>query len=63
MTLVVKNLPVHAGDVRDAGLISGWENPLERRPWQPIAVFLPGEAHGEEPSGLQSTELQRVGSD
>ena len=24
MTLVVKNLPVNAGDVRDVGLISGW---------------------------------------
>ena len=27
--LVVKNLPAGAGDVRDMGLILGWEGPLE----------------------------------
>ena len=39
-----KNLPANAGDVRDAGLISGkipW-----RRKWQPTPVFLPGKSHG-----------------
>ena len=25
MVLVVKNLPVNTGDIRDAGLIPGWE--------------------------------------
>ena len=29
MALVVKNLPANAGDARDAGLIPGWEDPLE----------------------------------
>ena len=29
VALVVKNLPANAGDKRDAGLISGWEDPLE----------------------------------
>ena len=24
----------------------GWEDPLERRKWQPTPVFLPGESHG-----------------
>ena len=26
---MVKNLPANAGDARDAGLIPGWEDPLE----------------------------------
>ena len=29
MTLVVKNPPADAGDIRDAGSIPGWEDPLE----------------------------------
>ena len=28
MVLVVKNLPVHGGDLRDAGLIPGWGRSL-----------------------------------
>ena len=44
--LVVKNPPVNAGDVRDTGLILGWEEPW-RRAWQPTPIFLPGEAHGQ----------------
>ena len=35
-----------------------------RRAWQPTPVFLPGESPWtEEPDGLQSIELQRVGHD
>ena len=26
---MVKNLPANAGDIRDMGLIPGWEDPLE----------------------------------
>ena len=29
MVLMVKNLPANAGDVREAGLTLGWEDPLE----------------------------------
>ena len=29
VALVVKNLPANAGELRDAGLIPGWEDPLE----------------------------------
>jgi len=37
---------------------------LMRRAWQPTLVFLPGEfPWTEEPSGLQSMRLQRVGYD
>ena len=32
-----------------------------RRKWQLTPVFSPGEFHGEEVGGLQSTGLQRVG--
>ena len=42
---MVKDLPAHAGDIRDAGLIPG----LGRSPGGglPTPVFLPGEAHGQ----------------
>ena len=43
---VVKNLPANAGDIRDVGLILGWEDPW-RRKWQPTPVSLPGESHGQ----------------
>ena len=44
VTLVVKNLPANAEDVRDMGLISG----LGRSPGgqQPTPVFLPGKSNG-----------------
>ena len=61
MVLVVKNLPDSAGDIRDKGLISGLEDPLDKgmathsssRAWRiPWA---------EGTGGLQSIGLQRVG--
>ena len=46
VVLVIKNLPVNAGDIRDIGLIPG----LGRSPGEgngnPL-VFLPGETHGQ----------------
>jgi len=45
VTLVVKNPPANAGDVRDMGSILSripW-----RRAWQLTPVFLPGESHGQ----------------
>ena len=40
----------------------GWEDPW-RRAWQPTAVFFPGESPWiEEPGGLKSMQLQRVGN-
>ena len=52
---MVKNLPVNAGDMRDAGLIpelgrspeGGHGNPLQYSCLQPTPVFLPGEAPGQ----------------
>ena len=46
VVLVVKNLPVNAGDVRLS--FNPW---VEKIPWrkaqQPTPVFLPGESHGQ----------------
>ena len=47
MALVVKNLPVKAGDIRDAGSIPAFRRFPWRREWLPPPVFLPGESHGQ----------------
>ena len=57
---MVKNLPANAGDVRDAGSVPGWKEPLEEA--QPTPALLPGE-WTEEPDGLHSIGSQRVGHD
>ena len=44
---VVKNLPAHAGDARDAGSTHTLRKSPWRRKWQPTPVFLPGESHGQ----------------
>ena len=41
---MVKNLPANAGDIRNAGVIPGWEDP-QRRAWQLTPIFLTGESH------------------
>ena len=64
MALVVKNLPANAGDISDAGSITGFGNISSSRKWQPILVFLPAEfPWTEEPGGLQSIGSQRVRHD
>ena len=63
VALVVKNLPVNAGDARDEGLIPVWKIPWGRK-WQPTPVIFPERFHGQEgPGGLQSLGLQRVRHD
>ena len=59
VALVVKNPPANAGDTGDAGSIPG-EHPLEGRATHSsiLAWRIPWT---EEPGGLQSIELQRVG--
>ena len=47
MTLVVKSLPINAGDVRDSGLIRGLGRFPWRRKWLTTPIFLPGEFHGQ----------------
>ena len=45
VALVVKNLPVSAGDVR---LVDPWVGKIPwRRAWQPTPVFLLGESHAQ----------------
>ena len=62
MAPVVKNPPANAGDIRDASFVPGSGRTPWRRAWQSTSVFLPEESPWtEEPSGLQSMELQRVG--
>ena len=35
VALLLKNMPVNAGDIRDVGLIPGWKEPLEEE----VATF------------------------
>ena len=44
---MVKNPPANARDIRDMGSIPGSGRFPWRRAWQPTAVFLPGESHGQ----------------
>ena len=47
VALVVKNLPVNSGDIRDVGS-NLWVGMIPwRRKWQTTSVFLPGESHGQ----------------
>ena len=64
VVLVVKNPPLNAGAIRDAGLIPGSGRSPGGRVWQPTPVFLPGESPWtEEPGRPQSIGSQRGGHD
>ena len=52
-----------ACNVGDLGSVPGFGRSPGVRKWQPTPVFLPGELWIEEPGGLQSMWLQRVGQD
>ena len=64
MKLLVKNPPANAEDIKRCGF-SPWVGKIPwRRAWQSTLVFLLGESPWtEEPGGLQSRGLQRVGHD
>ena len=47
LALVVKNLPVNAGDLRDTGSITRSGKISWRTAHHPFPVFLPGESHGQ----------------
>ena len=55
----------NAGDLGSIPGFDPWVGKIPwRRAWQPTPVFLPGEIPWtEEPGGLQSIGLQRVGYD
>ena len=57
-SLVVKNPPANAGDIRNTGLIPWVRKIPWRRAWQPTPIFWPGEFHRQEPGGLHSVESQ-----
>ena len=57
---MIKNLPVNAGDIRDAGSIPGSGRSLGGGRGNPLHYYC---LETEEPGGLQSIELHRVGHD
>ena len=61
MALVVKNPPANAGDIRDMGLILGQEDPLGKGMTTHSSILAWRIPWTEEPGGLQSMGLQRVG--
>ena len=58
---VVKNPPANAKDIRDAGLIPGWEDSLEEGMATHSSILAWRIPWIEEPGRLQSMMLQRVG--
>ena len=58
---VTKNLPAKAGDTRDVGSVSGWEDPLELEIATHSTILAWKIPWTEEPCRLQSTESRRVG--
>ena len=59
VALVVKNPPTNAGDVRDAGLILGEEDPLEEGMATHSSILAWRTPWTEEPGRLQSTGPQK----
>ena len=58
---MVKNPPANAGDVRDVGLIPGFGRSAGGGHGNPLQYFFPENPLDEEPGGLQSIGLQRIG--
>ena len=58
---MVKNLPASVGDGRDTDLILGLEDPLEKGMATQFSILACRIPLTEEPGGLQSMWLQRVG--
>ena len=61
--MVVKNLPSNAGDIRDAGSVTGLGRSLEEGMATHSSILAWIIPWTEEPGGLQSMRLQRVGHD
>ena len=60
MAQLVKNLPAHAGDVRDTVGSLGQEGPLEKKVATHSRILAWKTPRTEEPGGLQSMGSQRV---
>ena len=63
MTLLVKNLPANAGDIRDVGSIPGLGRSLEEGMATHSSILAWRIPWTEEPGRLQFMGLQRVGHD
>ena len=63
VALVVKNLPVSAGEVRDVGLIPIWKDPLEKGMATHSSILACRIPWTEELCGLQFMGSQRVRHD
>ena len=63
VTLVVKNLPANAGDIRDMGVIPRWERYLGEGHGNPLKYSCLENPHGQEAGGLQSIGSHRVRHD
>ena len=59
MALVVKNLPVHAGDARDVGSVPGPGRSPDGGHGNPLSILAWRIPWTEEPGRLQSIVLQR----
>ena len=59
MALAVKNPPANSGDIRDMG----WEDPLEKGMETHSSILAWRISGMEEPGGLLSVGLHRVGHD
>ena len=57
---MVKNLPIDAADIRDAGGLLGQEDPLEEDMTTHSSILAWRILWTEDPGRLQSMELQRV---
>ena len=60
---MVKNMTANAGDIRDVGLILGWEDPLEEEMATCSSILAWRIPWTEELGGLQSMGSQRVKHD
>ena len=60
---MLKNPPANAGDARDVGSTLSQEDPLEKEMATHSCILAWKVPCTEEPGGLQSTGLQRVGHD
>ena len=60
---MVRNSPVHAGDMADLGSILGREDLLEEEMATHSSILAWKISWAEEPGGLQSMGSQRVGHD